>query len=115
MPAATDPHKRRYLRRTGFPSNAVVDWLSFGGMTFNLADVFLVAAVLLLLGQASREQRSSRDRTGISAVTRPPDPSAERDNEDSAGREEHPEVCQPTRSGLCRFGSEHIHTGRDEE
>ncbi|MCH8899142.1 MAG: signal peptidase II [Acidobacteria bacterium] len=46
----------RYLQRTGFPSNAVVDWLSFGGMTFNLADVFIVTAVLLLLGQESREQ-----------------------------------------------------------
>ena len=41
----------RFLQRPEFPPNAVVDWLSFGGMTFNLADVFLVAAVLLLVKQ----------------------------------------------------------------
>jgi len=40
----------RYLLRPDFPPNAVVDWLSFGGMTFNLADVFLMTAVLLLIG-----------------------------------------------------------------
>jgi len=46
----------RYLHRTAFPPHAVVDWLSFGGMTFNLADVFVVAAAVLLLGQESGEQ-----------------------------------------------------------
>lgn len=48
----------RYLQRPDFPPNAVVDWLSFGGMTFNLADVFLAAAVLLLLGTESRRSSS---------------------------------------------------------
>ncbi|MFQ5516278.1 MAG: signal peptidase II [Acidimicrobiia bacterium] len=45
----------RYLQRPDFPSHAVVDWLSFGGTTFNLADVFIVATVLLLVGDGSRE------------------------------------------------------------
>jgi len=51
----------RYLQRPGFPPNAVVDWLSFGGMTFNLADVFIVASALLLLGQASHEKTATAD------------------------------------------------------
>ncbi|GBE22658.1 lipoprotein signal peptidase [bacterium BMS3Bbin01] len=55
----------RYLQRPGFPPNAVVDWLSFGGMTFNLADVFVVASALLLLGQASREKITTAD-AGVS-------------------------------------------------
>jgi lipoprotein signal peptidase len=43
----------RFLQRPDFPPNAVVDWLSFGGSTFNVADVLLVAAVLMLLAGAS--------------------------------------------------------------
>ena len=39
----------RILERPQFPDNAVVDWLSFGGMTFNLADVALLLGVLILL------------------------------------------------------------------
>ncbi len=39
----------RFLRRGFFLPNAVVDWISFGGMTFNLADVFLVAGPTTLL------------------------------------------------------------------
>lgn len=45
----------RFVERRGFPTNAVVDWLSFGGMTFNLADVALLIGVVMLLmakGQA---------------------------------------------------------------
>jgi len=54
----------RYLQRPNFPPNAVVDWLSFGGMTFNLSDVFLVAAVLLLSGNESSGQTASSEIVG---------------------------------------------------
>ncbi len=43
----------RLVERPGFPANAVVDWLSLGRTTFNIADVLLVAAAILLLGSAS--------------------------------------------------------------
>jgi signal peptidase II len=44
----------RILERQAFPGNAVVDWLSFGGMTFNLADVaLLVGALMLVFGHES--------------------------------------------------------------
>lgn len=39
----------RFLQRQQFPANAVVDWVSFGGMTFNLADVALLIGALILL------------------------------------------------------------------
>lgn len=48
----------RILQRPQFPDNAVVDWLSFGGMTFNLADVALLLGALILLTapQSAREK-----------------------------------------------------------
>ncbi len=39
----------RFQDRHFFPSAAVVDWISMGRITFNLADVFLVGGVALLL------------------------------------------------------------------
>lgn len=39
----------RLLQRPQFPANAVVDWVSFGGMTFNLADVALLIGALIFL------------------------------------------------------------------
>ena len=39
----------RFQDRHFFPSAAVVDWISAGRITFNLADVFLVTGVALLL------------------------------------------------------------------
>ncbi|MFV1999403.1 MAG: signal peptidase II, partial [Acidimicrobiia bacterium] len=38
----------RFQDRHFFPSGAVVDWISAGRITFNLADVFLIAGVILL-------------------------------------------------------------------
>jgi len=38
----------RFQDRHFFPSEAVVDWISAGRITFNLADVFLIAGVVLL-------------------------------------------------------------------
>jgi len=38
----------RFQDRHFFPSNAVVDWISTGRITFNLADVFLISGVALL-------------------------------------------------------------------
>jgi len=38
----------RFQDRHFFPSGAVVDWISAGRITFNLADVFLIAGVVLL-------------------------------------------------------------------
>ncbi len=58
----------RYPQGPDFPSNAVVDWLSFGGTTLNLADVFIVATVLFLVGDGSREGGSRPERNG--GVTR---------------------------------------------
>lgn len=52
----------RYLQRPDFPPNAVVDWLSFGGMTFNLADVFLLTAVLLLITVESSRPATVADK-----------------------------------------------------
>ncbi len=49
----------RYLQRSGFPSHAVVDWLSFGGTTFNLADVFIISALVLLVAQESPRQAAA--------------------------------------------------------
>ena len=44
----------RLLERQLFPPQAVVDWISLGGITFNLADVFLIAgAATLLYGAGS--------------------------------------------------------------
>ena len=39
----------RLQSRQFFPAGAVVDWISVGRITFNLADVFLVAGVAMLL------------------------------------------------------------------
>ena len=39
----------RFQDRHFFPSAAVVDWISMGRITFNLADVFLVGGAALLL------------------------------------------------------------------
>jgi len=39
----------RGLQRQLFPGGAVVDWISFGRMTFNLADVFLVTGVAIVV------------------------------------------------------------------
>jgi lipoprotein signal peptidase len=37
--------------RNLFPANAVVDWISLRGLlTFNLADVFVIVGVLMLIG-----------------------------------------------------------------
>lgn len=38
----------RFQGRHGFPPEAVVDWISVGRITFNVADVFLVAGVVIL-------------------------------------------------------------------
>lgn len=38
----------RFQGRHGFPPEAVVDWISVGRITFNLADVFLVVGVVML-------------------------------------------------------------------
>lgn len=38
----------RFQDRHFFPSEAVVDWISTGRITFNLADVFLISGVALL-------------------------------------------------------------------
>jgi signal peptidase II len=39
----------RLVHRAGFPDGAVVDWIGWGrGLTFNLADVFLIVGVVLL-------------------------------------------------------------------
>lgn len=38
----------RFQDRHFFPSEAVVDWISAGRITFNLADVFLISGVALL-------------------------------------------------------------------
>jgi len=38
----------RFQDRHFFPSQAVVDWISAGRITFNLADVFLISGVVLL-------------------------------------------------------------------
>jgi len=40
----------RLVERSMFPPQAVVDWISFGGITFNLADVAVVAGALVALG-----------------------------------------------------------------
>jgi len=56
----------RFLQRAMFPPNAVVDWISLGSITFNLADVALVVGVtMLLLGDspAKPEQRRLTDRS----------------------------------------------------
>ena len=39
----------RFQDRHFFPSAAVVDWITAGRITFNLADVFLIAGVAMLL------------------------------------------------------------------
>lgn len=39
----------RFWDRHLFPSAAVVDWISLGRITFNLADVFLITGVTMLL------------------------------------------------------------------
>lgn len=39
----------RFQDRHFFPPDAVVDWISVGRITFNLADVFLVAGVMMLV------------------------------------------------------------------
>lgn len=47
----------RLAERPNFPARAVVDWISFGGMTFNLADVALfIGALLLIAGPAPTRQ-----------------------------------------------------------
>jgi len=58
----------RYLTRAWFPPRAVVDWLSFGGTILNLADVFVFAAVLILLirpGVSEPDPVGERERTPI--------------------------------------------------
>lgn len=39
----------RFVQRDAFPPQAVVDWVSFGRMTFNLADVFIVVGIAFAL------------------------------------------------------------------
>jgi len=48
----------RFLHRHLFPPEAVVDWISMGRITFNLADAFLItgAALLLLLPASSDKE-----------------------------------------------------------
>jgi signal peptidase II len=49
----------RFQDRHFFPSAAVVDWISAGRITFNLADVFLIAGVALLLFLPSSDDSPS--------------------------------------------------------
>jgi lipoprotein signal peptidase len=57
----------RLQQRPDFPPKAVVDWLSFGGSTFNIADVLLVTAVVVLLSQDAVATRSAPHEARVSA------------------------------------------------
>ncbi|MCL1593247.1 MAG: signal peptidase II [Actinomycetia bacterium] len=48
----------RFQDRHFFPPGAVVDWIVAGRFTFNLADVFLVAAMVMLLVLPTRRSRA---------------------------------------------------------
>ena len=51
----------RLLQRQQFPPNAVVDWVSFGGVTFNLADAALLIGTVMFLAahQAAPDEPAS--------------------------------------------------------
>ena len=55
----------RFQDRHFFPSAAVVDWISAGRITFNLADVFLIAGVVMLLFLPSRENQPEIERPAV--------------------------------------------------
>ena len=52
----------RMIQRELFPRGAVVDWISFGKMTFNLADVFLVVGVAMVILFAGSPEDSRPDQ-----------------------------------------------------
>lgn len=76
----------RLLERQQFPANAVVDWVSFGGMTFNLADVALLTGALVLLAtpKSAIEQPPPDE-----SPPRPPADATERTLWDSSNRGDH--------------------------
>ena len=47
----------RMVQRTAFPPRAVVDWIASGQMTFNLADVFIVGGIALMIFASRTESR----------------------------------------------------------
>ncbi len=54
----------RFQDRHLFPPEAVVDWISLGRITFNLADVFLIAGAAMLLflsGSDDSAERAGQD------------------------------------------------------
>ncbi len=51
----------RFQDRDLFLPGAVVDWISFGRITFNLADVFLVTGAITLLFFVRSDDRSTKD------------------------------------------------------
>jgi len=51
----------RVVQRGAFPPQAVVDWISFGRMTFNLADVFIVAGLAMVLFSAKSTDHSTKE------------------------------------------------------
>ncbi len=52
----------RLQDRHFFPSAAVVDWISVGRVTFNLADVFLITGVAILLFLPNKDEQPA---TGV--------------------------------------------------
>lgn len=55
----------RFQDRHFFPSAAVVDWISAGRITFNLADVFLIVGVVMLLFLPTRESQHELERVAV--------------------------------------------------
>ena len=55
----------RFQDRHFFPSAAVVDWISAGRITFNLADVFLVVGVAILLFLPAARDTSEAPRLAV--------------------------------------------------
>jgi lipoprotein signal peptidase len=51
----------RFQDRHFFPPAAVVDWITAGRITFNLADLFLIMAMVTLVAVSSRG--TARDAT----------------------------------------------------
>ena len=52
----------RFQDRHFFPSAAVVDWISAGRITFNIADVFLIVGVAMLLFLPTTRETPARSR-----------------------------------------------------
>lgn len=63
----------RFLERSLFPAGAVVDWIGFGSLTFNLADLSIVVGAVLTLLMPARGEPVSGGSPDHGECVRPAD------------------------------------------